>query len=179
MKPAHYILLSVFFLNQLCFAQSTSCKSIFATGNIIRKAHYLAMNKYEKQSFLKNVFAVGSDRNPRFLGYDNLTVSKSFKVFGTKDDSIDLKLQTAAQKAFKRYELDSRENVSQLVATVLFEGKEITLSENNAWAVLVSKKRMTARGDITLEPIAAYSIERSGATEVVVPIIYNFDGLII
>lgn len=179
MKISHYLLCTTLFLSQLSFAEGNSCKSVFATGNIIRKAHYLAMNKYEKQTVLKNVFRVGSDLNPRFQGYDNLSVSKSFKVYGTKDESVDSKLQSAALKVFKKYELDSRENTIHLVATVLFEGKDVTLSENNPWAVLISKKIVDGRGQEKLQPVSAYSIEKTGASETIVPIIHNFDGLII
>lgn len=179
MKISHYLLCTTLLLSQFTFAEGNTCKSVFATGNIIRKAHYLAMNRYEKQSILKNVFQVGSDLNPRFQGYDNLSVSKSFKVYGTKDESVDSKLQSAALKVFKKYELDSRENTIHLVATVLFEGKDVTLSENNPWAVLISKKIVNGRGQEKLEPVSAYSIERNGAGEAIVQIIHNFDGLII
>jgi hypothetical protein len=179
LKISSYLLFTTLIFSQLTFAESNSCRSVFATGNIIRKAHYLAMNRYEKQSVLKNVFRVGSDLNPRFQGYDNLSVSNSFKVYGIKDESIDSKLQSAALKVFKKYELDSRENTVQLVATVLFEGKEVTLSENNPWAVLISKRIIDARGRVKLEPVSAYSIEKTGASETIVPIIHNFDSLII
>ena len=175
LKTSHYILCATLFLSQLSFAEGDTCKSIFATGNIIRKSHYLAMNRYEKQNVLKNVFRVGSDLNPRFQGYDNLSVSKSFKVYGTKDESVDSKLQSAALKVFKKYELDS----IHLVATVLFEGKDVTLSDNNPWAVLISKKIVDGRGQEKLQPVSAYSIEKTGASETIVPIIHNFDGLII
>ncbi len=179
MKISRYLICTTLFLSQLSLAETNSCKSLFATGNVVRKAHYLAMNRYEKQTLLKNVFQVGSDLNPRFQGYDNLSVTKSFKVYGTKDESIDSKLQSAALKVFKKYELDSRENTIQLVATVLFEGKDVTLSENNPWAVLISKKTINGRGQEKLEPVSAYSIERNGAGEAIVPIIHNFDGLTI
>lgn len=163
----------------MSFAQTDTCKSIFASGNIVRRAHYLAMNKYEKQNLLKNIFRVGSDLNPRFQGYDNLSVSKSFKVYGIKDASIDSKLQAAALKVFKQYELDSRENTIQLLATVLFENADMTLSGNTPWAVLISKRIINGRGQEKLEPVSAYSIEKTGASETIVPIINNFEGLII
>lgn len=173
------ILCTTLLTTQLSFAQTNSCKSIFASGNVVRRAHYLAMNKYEKQNLLKNIFRVGSDLNPRFQGFDNLSVSKSFKVYGTKDTSIDSKLQAAALKVFKQYELDSRENTIQLLATVLFEGADVTLSGNTAWAVLISKRIINGRGQEKLEPISAYSIEKTGSSETIVPLINNFEGLII
>ncbi len=162
------------------WAEGLNCRSLFSSGYVMKKSSYLTMDKYEKQRFLKNTFKIGEDLNPRFIDHDNLFVSAPFKVFGTNPVAIDSKLMTAAQKTFKKYEEDSRENTTQLVATVLYEPADITsATAANPWAVLISKKMISFSGKTTYEPITVYSMERNGASEALVRIIAHFNGLII
>ena len=147
------------------------------TGYTLNKATYLGMNKIEKQNFLKNTFKIGDNLNPRFIGHDNLRVSAPFKVFGYADPSIDIKLTTAAQKAFKQYEIDSRESSVQLVASVLYEPREFTRTESNPWAILISKKNVGYSGKILMEPVSLYSFERIGSSEAMIRIISRFDSI--
>ncbi len=173
------MLLFLVLSTQASFAQTKSCKSVFSSGVSIFKAQYLAMDIYGKQNFLKNIFSVGSDLNLRFRDYDNLSVSEPMKIFNSLEHSFDPKLKAAAIKVLKQYELDSRENITQLVATVLFEKKELLPGQVNPWAVLISKKIINTRGQSNLEPVAIYSMERSGSNEVMIPILNSFEGLII
>jgi hypothetical protein len=181
MKISNIALITLLISANTAFGDLLTCNSLFSAGQTIRKANYLAMNKYEKQSFLKNLFKAGDDLNPRSIGYDNLAITSPFKVFGKVDLTIDSKLMTAAKKVFKKYEEDSRESSILLVATVLYQPKSDTNYETDPWSVLISKRLMNARGQEILEPVAAYSIERSAASagEAIVLIIRNFGGLMI
>ena len=110
--------------------------------------------------------------------YGNLEVTPAFKMATADNSGVSFKLYSAARKALKQYEADTRENGQTLRASVLFENAQVSITgEENPWAILLSRSRISARsGEIILEPVAIYSIERQSTGEKMVRIGSQFDG---
>ena len=151
------------------------CFDVFKSGHTLKKSVFLAMDRYAKERVMKNEFAL-LDRNVPVLQHDNLNRTPVFKVYGSDTESVSVKSVTAAKKAFRQYEDDSRENTTHLVAQVLFEKDEKGL--DNAWAVLISQQLIDTRGLKTLSPKAIYSVERNSSGEIMKLITNRFGDLI-
>lgn len=159
-----------------CFAlggnAQVRCDSLLGSGSTVKKAHFMAMDRYGKLNFLLYQFDLAG-REARGMKYDNLELSPTFRMVGQLPEGVSYKTFAAAKKAMKQYELDSRENTQGLVAKVLFE-KEAT--GENIWAILISKRQLSHSGNERLEPIVIYSIERNTTGEKLVRISHGFDG---
>lgn len=167
------------FASSQAFAANT-CDSVFTKSSsevTIKKALYLSMTKYEKMNLLMLQFGI-APRGLRGLVYDNLEVTPAFKMAGADHSGISFKLYSAARKALKQYEVDTRENGQTLRASVLFENAHVSITgEENPWAIMLSRSRISARsGEIILEPVALYSIERLSTGEKMVRIGSQFEG---
>lgn len=162
-----------------CLAMSANaqirCDSLLGAGTTIRKANFMAMDRYGKLNFLLYQFDLAG-REARGIKYDNLEQTSPFRMVGQLPEGISYKAFSAAKKAITQYELDSRENTQGLVATVLLE-KEST--GDNIWAILLSKRSISHSGKIRLEPVVIYSIERNTAGEKLIRISHGFDALAI
>lgn len=156
------------------FAQN-SCQELFLSGRNLKKAVFLSMDRYGKERTMKNEFAL-LDKNTPVIQHDNLKRTEFFKVYGAQSTTVDTKNLTAAKKAFKQYEEDSRENTTQLVAKVLFEKDE--KNNVNAWAVLIGQRTVDFKGQETISPKAIYSIERNSLGEQLKLITNQFGDLI-
>jgi hypothetical protein len=167
---------TLFMFSQISFATPEICTTTSHSDYVIKKSIYLAMPNYEKQSFLTNTFQVGEARGSGFIQHDNIIVSEAFRAFGKNQTEIHQKLVAAAQKAFKKYEQDTLENTTMLVAKVIYEADCTKPNDINPWAVLISNKTVTRTGQILLQPVSIYSIERNGSSEALVRIVSNLNG---
>lgn len=176
MKIKNVLVLIALQLMALSSFADVSCSKVMGSGMTIRKANYLAMDRYGKLNLLMNQFDL-TPRDQKVVKYDNLLVSESFRLVGKKPDSISDKAATAAMKAMKQYELDKYDNGRILVATVLFEKDASIPGGENVWAVLLSRRQVTTSGKEVLSPVSIYSIERNSQGEIIVAVSHGFDGM--
>lgn len=132
-------------------------QATLAESYTLKKAVYLAMNNYDKLQVLALHFGIAS-KNTRGLIYENLEVTPPFRL--TVSPNVSDKNYAAALKVLRQFELDTRENGRALVASVLFENATRSITgEDNPWAVLLSRARITPSGQMKLDPLIIYSVE--------------------
>lgn len=141
------------------------CDSVYTiTGPTLSRSAYLAKPMSEKFPFLSLHFGV-STSGTRGIVYQNIHRSEIFKMSNFESSQVSYRNYSAARKAIRQFEDDTRENGSQMLAQVLFDGSPSDPASHNPWAILIGKARPSRLGTMAFEPIALYSIERTSTGE--------------
>lgn len=157
-------------------ASAGKCDSVYMiTGPTLSRSAYLAKPMSEKFPFLSLHFGVAL-AGTRGIVYQNIHRSEIFKMSNFDSSGVSYRNYTAARKAIRQFEDDTRENGSQMLAQVLFDGSPSDPASHNPWAILIGKARPSRSGTLVFEPLALYSIERTSTGEKLISVGSQFQA---